>query len=78
MSHVHFTFPEPLKRELERRIPPRERSGFVSQTTRQALQMKYLRATLSSKRHVGTYEEVDAESFVRDIRKRGRKITTFS
>lgn len=78
MPHVHFTFPEPVKRALEKWIPPRERSGFVSQATEQALKMKHLRETLLSKKHVGTYQEVNPEGWVRAVRKKGRRVKPVS
>ena len=74
MPHVHFTFPEPVQKELEKLIPSRERSAFVSLATEQALKMKRLRETLLSKSHVGTYRDIDPEAWVRTIRKRGRRI----
>lgn len=40
MPHVHFTFPEPLKKQLEKTVPSRERSQFVSRATEIALKLK--------------------------------------
>ena len=74
MPHVHFTFPDPLKKDLERWVPLRERSQFVSRATEQALQMKRLRKILASKRHIGSYPEGSPEKLVINIRKRSRKI----
>lgn len=78
MPHLHFTFPEHVKKNLESSIPLRERSRFVSQATEQALQMRRLKEALLSKRHVGTYPDLDADSFVRRLRKKGRKIGAVS
>lgn len=74
MPHVHFTFPEPLKKHLEKSVPPRERSQFVRRATEMALQMRHLREILLSKRHVGGYREGSPERRVRNLRKQGRSV----
>ncbi len=78
MPHVHFTFPEPLKKHLERSVPLRERSQFVSRATEMALQMKRLRKSLLSKRHVGTYREISPEKWIRNLRGKGRTVKTLT
>lgn len=57
-------------------IPKRERSRFVSQATKQALQMEKLAIRLRSKEHIGTYPEGDPDMMIKKIRGRGRKIRT--
>ncbi len=74
MPHVHFTFPESLKKNLERLVPFRERSLFVTRATEQALQMKHLKKILTSERHVGSYPEENPELIVKNIRKKSRRI----
>lgn len=74
MPHLHFTFPEPIKRELERLVPLRERSRFVGQATARALQMRHLQKTLLSKRYVGSYPEINPDRWVEKLRQKGRKI----
>lgn len=74
MPHVHFTFPEPLKKQLEKTVPSRERSQFVSRATEMALQMKHLREALLAKRYVGTYREIIPEKWVKSLRKKSRQI----
>lgn len=75
MPHVHFTFPDDLKKKLETSVPPRERSQFVARATEEALQMRRLKKVLLSKRFVGSYpQSVKPEAWVRSIRKKSRKI----
>jgi len=78
MPHVHFTFSEGLKRNLEKYVPIRERSQFVSQATEQALRMQSLKKNLLSKRHVGTYPSRNPDAWIRSLRKKGRKIRSHS
>ena len=78
MPHVHFTFPDDLKKNLEKRVPLRERSQFVSRATEQALQMQTLKKVLLSKKYIDTYPERDTAVWVRALRKKGRKIRSHS
>jgi len=74
MPHVHFTFPDEIKKKLESSVPARERSQFVAQATAEALQMRRLKKVLLSKKFVGSYRSSQApEALVKSIRKKSRR-----
>ena len=74
MPHIHLTFPAPLQKELVANIPLRERSRFIAQATEQALQMRCLRELFLSKKNVGTYLEIKPEKWIRQFRKKSRRL----
>lgn len=77
MPHIHFTFPTHIQKELEKMVPLRERSQFVSQATEQALKMKRLRILLLSKKNVGTYSDLSPEKWLKRLRKKTHRVISF-